>query len=58
MKIYKNQKITGHKHSVNDPYGLVDQLFAVLESTDDEMKHEKVRSFMDSFLDYLSDTGD
>lgn len=44
--------------SINDPYGLVDQLFDVLEETDKEAKHEKAKEFINSYLDYLSDTGD
>ncbi|MFC6178061.1 hypothetical protein ACFQGR_01365 [Weissella sagaensis] len=46
------------RNKVNDPYGLVDQLFDVLEETDKEAKHEQAKEFMNSYLDYLSDTGD
>ncbi|WPQ68395.1 hypothetical protein [Weissella paramesenteroides] len=45
-------------NSVNDPYGLFDQLLEALEETDKEVKHEKAKEFMNSFLDYMSDTGD
>lgn len=45
-------------NTVNDPYGLFDQLLEVLEEHDKEAKHEKAKSFMNSCLDYLNDTGD